>query len=77
MDTLVALDAALDREETDFRVLMSSISTVLGGLGFAAYAGANAVLDAYAERAARVGSAWTSIDWDTWASPDAPTKEPP
>ena len=73
VDTLVALDAALDREETDFRVLMSSISTVLGGLGFAAYAGANAVLDAYAERAARVGSAWTSIDWDTWASSDAPT----
>ncbi len=44
-------------------VLHSSISTVLGGLGLAAYSGANAVLDAIA---AQQGERWLSIDWDAW-----------
>ncbi len=44
-------------------LLHSSISTVLGGLGLAAYAGANAVLDALAVEG---GPGWLSIDWDAW-----------
>jgi acyl transferase domain-containing protein/SAM-dependent methyltransferase len=44
-------------------VLHGSISTVLGGLGLAAYAGANAVLDALAEAG---GEDWLCIDWDAW-----------
>ena len=44
-------------------VLHSSISTVLGGLGLAAYSGANAVLDAIAVAG---GERWLSIDWDLW-----------
>ena len=54
-------------------MLFSSLSSVLGGLGFAAYAGANHVLDASAERhALSGGSAWTSVNWDAWnlESPD-------
>ena len=39
---------ALGDEPLDFFVLSSSISTVLGGLGLADYAGANAFLDAFA-----------------------------
>ena len=55
-------------------MLFSSLSSVLGGLGFAAYAGANHVLDASAERhAVTGGSAWTSVNWDAWnlESPDS------
>ena len=44
-------------------MLHSSISTVLGGLGLAAYSGANAVLDAIAIAG---GERWLSIDWDLW-----------
>jgi SAM-dependent methyltransferase/acyl carrier protein len=44
-------------------VLHSSVSTVLGGLGLAAYSAANAVLDAIA---AANGGRWLSIDWDLW-----------
>lgn len=44
-------------------VLHSSISTVLGGLGLAAYSAANAVLDTMALAG---GSRWLSIDWDLW-----------
>ncbi|HEY6427773.1 MAG TPA: SDR family oxidoreductase, partial [Acidimicrobiales bacterium] len=43
-----------------------SISSVLGGLGLAAYAGANAVLDAIVTRGALDGEDWLSIGWDAW-----------
>nr|UXE45871.1 2-methoxy-6-polyprenyl-1,4-benzoquinol methylase, mitochondrial [uncultured bacterium] len=44
-------------------ILHSSISSVLGGLGLAAYAGVNAVLDALALQG---GEGWLSIGWDAW-----------
>jgi acyl carrier protein len=45
---------------------------VLGGLGFAAYAAANAYLDAVAEREDVVNATrWTSIAWDAWLSTTA------
>ena len=52
-------------------VLMSSLSSVLGGLGFTAYAAANAYLDAVAQSADGVGGVrWLSIGWDAWQSVD-------
>jgi len=62
------LIAALDGEPA-WGVLFSSISGLLGGLGFAAYAGANLYLDAAATAARRNdgGTAWTSIQWDAFA----------
>lgn len=53
--------------ELDFRVLFSSISTILGGLGHCGYAAANLVANAVASDARRHGS-WTTIDWDLWRS---------
>lgn len=44
-------------------ILHSSISSVLGGLGLGAYAGANAMLDALAQAQ---GPSWLSIGWDAW-----------
>ncbi|MEV8115867.1 SDR family NAD(P)-dependent oxidoreductase [Streptomyces xiamenensis] len=65
----VALDEALTGERPDFVLLMSSMSAVLGGLGFAAYAAANAFLDRFAQQQRAAGlTGWQSIAWDTWRS---------
>jgi acyl carrier protein len=46
---------------------MSSISSRLGGVGFGAYAAANAFMDAFAEQQAATGrSHWISVAWDGW-----------
>jgi acyl transferase domain-containing protein/acyl carrier protein len=63
----LALSEALANEPLDFCVLQSSISAVLGGLGFAAYAGANAFLDRFAQAHDHTGRLpWRSVAWDTW-----------
>jgi NAD(P)-dependent dehydrogenase (short-subunit alcohol dehydrogenase family) len=67
---LLALREALRGETPDFVLLTSSLSTVLGGVGYAAYAGANAFLDAFAaaERR-RTGVPWVSVGFDQWEFP--------
>ncbi|MGB8344556.1 MAG: beta-ketoacyl synthase N-terminal-like domain-containing protein, partial [Ktedonobacteraceae bacterium] len=50
-------------------VLFSSISSVLGGLGFAAYAGANLFMDAFVHwhnRQESLSVPWISVNWDSW-----------
>jgi NAD(P)-dependent dehydrogenase (short-subunit alcohol dehydrogenase family) len=59
----------LGDRDLDFVLLHSSLAAVLGGIGMAAYAAANACLDALApemarRRAGRPGAAWISVDWD-------------
>ena len=54
---------ALQGREPRRWVLHSSISSTLGGLGLAVYAGANAMLDALAVKG---GADWMSVDWDAW-----------
>ena len=64
---LVALEEALRGQTLDFCLLTSSLSSVLGGVGYAAYAGANAFMDAFAARQHQRGErAWVSVDWDQW-----------
>ena len=76
----LALDALLSElppaERPDFVILVSSLAAVLGGLGMAAYAAANRVLDALAEArqphpdktsgAPEGETAWLAVDWDAW-----------
>lgn len=51
----------------DLVVLISSLSSLLGGLRFAAYASANAFLDAFAFWRRRTSAAtWLTINWDSW-----------
>ena len=73
-----ALDRIFAGRNLDFRVLMSSISSILGGLGYAAYSAANLFLDAFALHSEPpAGDQWLSINWDTWQTwgsnqPDTP-----
>src|SRR5204862_8366113 len=60
--------------DLDFCVATSSLSAVLGGLSFGAYAAGNAFLDGLAERGPTAGRpAWTSVNLDGWkfVAPDA------
>ncbi len=68
------LERTVRGRKLDFCLLTSSLSSVLGGLGFTAYAAANAFLDAFAHGQNRGGATpWISIDWDGWEPPrDAP-----
>ncbi len=47
-----------------FCLLTSSTASILGGVGMAAYASANAFLDAYAAQQTSQPTRWLSINWD-------------
>lgn len=72
---LSVLQDVLAERELDFCVLMSSLSSILGGLGFVAYAAANAFLDAFVQQPPTNSSPWISVNWDGWQfdSTQAPT----
>jgi acyl transferase domain-containing protein len=68
---LLNLSRALDGTEIDFWLCLSSLSAVLGGLGFGAYAGANCFMDAFAARQQSLGRGrWISVNWDGWYFPE-------
>ena len=61
------LEAIFRHAELDFFVLFSSTSSWLGGQGFAAYAAANAFLDAFAQHhSLDRRTAVTAVNWGPW-----------
>ncbi|NJR39159.1 MAG: KR domain-containing protein [Leptolyngbyaceae cyanobacterium CSU_1_4] len=60
---LLNLEQALHGKVTDFYLLQSSLSTVVGGVGFAAYAAANCFLDSFAQ-SRHESVPWLSVNWD-------------
>jgi acyl carrier protein len=70
------LEAVLDGKELDFCLLLSSLASVLGGLGQAAYASANIYMDLFARNHNRSSSVpWLSVNWDVWRSQDSAVME--
>ncbi|MPZ81183.1 MAG: SDR family oxidoreductase [Actinophytocola sp.] len=63
-----AIERVLADHPVDFCVLFSSMSSVLGGIGFAAYVAANTYLDAVPYRHRGEATRWAAINWDTWTS---------
>lgn len=69
------LEELLD-EQTTRRLTLSSLSAVLGGIGFGAYAAANAALDAQVLAAQDGGAGrWLTVDWEAWQLATAPDGE--
>jgi acyl transferase domain-containing protein/acyl carrier protein len=69
---LIVLEKSLRNTNLDFVVLLSSVSSVLAGLGYVAYAAANIFMDSFASRQNQTtGVPWISINWDTWYFPDS------
>ncbi|MBE9104485.1 SDR family NAD(P)-dependent oxidoreductase, partial [Nostoc cf. edaphicum LEGE 07299] len=64
---LIVLDKVLQNKELDFCLLLSSLSSVLGGLGFVAYSAANIFMDAFVHKHNQSHPVlWSSISWDSW-----------
>jgi acyl transferase domain-containing protein len=64
---LDCLDKLLGARPLDFCLITSSMSSVVGGMGFCAYAAANAYLDEFAHIKNRQGQVpWLSVNWDGW-----------
>ncbi len=59
------IEATRGREPARW-IVHGSISSVLGGLGLAAYAGANAVLESIVMQEQQHGGQWLIIGWDAW-----------
>jgi hypothetical protein len=61
------LHALADEFGTDFLLLCSSLSAVIGGVGHVDYCGANAFLDTFAEaNRGRPGVHVVSVNWNAW-----------
>ncbi len=68
---LCVLDEVIEGRDLDFCVLISSLSSVLGGLRYGAYASANAFMDAFAHRRHRASAyPWLTVNWDGWLRAD-------
>jgi acyl transferase domain-containing protein/thioesterase domain-containing protein len=61
---LYTLEKVLQDREFDYCFLISSVSSILGGLGFTAYSSANIFLDAFAHRQTQLNYGhWCSTNW--------------
>ena len=68
---LIVLDELMAGKELDFVLLLSSLSSILGGLGLASYSAGNLFMDAWASRRNQEGSVpWISVNWDAWEFPE-------
>ena len=64
---LLVLEQVLDGKALDFCLLLSSLTSVLGGIGQAAYASSNIYMDSFARRHNRISPVpWLSVNWDVW-----------
>jgi acyl transferase domain-containing protein len=64
---LLVLEQVLQERELDFCLLLSSLSSVLGGLGFVAYSAANLFMDAFVHQHNQTHQVpWFSVNWDGW-----------
>jgi len=64
---LMNINKALELDEADFVLSMSSIATILGGYGFAIYASVNAVMESLSEQYDEISKTrYLSVAWDAW-----------
>ncbi len=64
---LISLERAIRVANVDFCVLISSLASICGGLGFSAYAAANAFMDSSAASFNRThATTWITANFDGW-----------
>ncbi len=66
---LLTLAEIINNKPLDFYILQSSLSSILGGLGLAAYSAANAVIDTFEKQQNQTSKfPWISSNWDACKS---------
>ena len=73
--TLV-LNKLLQGKKLDFCLLMSSLASVLGGIGYTAYSAANLFLDAFSCNKRKTEVPWISVNWDAWRFEEEKEQKP-
>ncbi|MHC5751337.1 type I polyketide synthase [Nostoc sp. JL23] len=64
---LLVLEKVLQSQKLDFCLLMSSLTSILGGLGSVTYSAASLLMDAFAYQHNQKNPVpWMSINWDAW-----------
>lgn len=64
---LMVLERVLQKVKLDFCIVLSSLSTILGGLGHLAYSAANHFADAFVHHHNRARpDTWITANWDAW-----------
>ncbi len=72
VDGLRVLARLVADRPLDFCLVTSSLASQLGGFGFAAYAAANAFMDAFVKERNRTSdTAWIAVNWDGWQEDEA------
>jgi len=67
VDGTEVLGRILENKSFDFCMVCSSLSPILGGLGFSAYAATNLYADALVEKLnGRQPGKWISVNWEGW-----------
>jgi acyl transferase domain-containing protein len=68
---LLVLDTVLRDQPLELWLLVSSLASVLGGRGYAAYTASNVFLDTFAQQQSMTNpGAWISVNWDAWQLED-------
>ena len=63
----MVLNKIFQEKEVDFILATSSMSSILGGLGYVGYCAANIFMDTFAQHSYRSSDTpWIAIDWDIW-----------
>jgi acyl transferase domain-containing protein/acyl carrier protein len=74
---MLVLEKVLRKKNLDFCLLMSSISSVLGGLGLAAYSAANLFMDTFTRKLNLESPiSWICVNWDGWRTPTHEANQP-
>ena len=64
---LLVLAQVLENKKPDFCLLTSSLSPILGGLGFFSYSAANSFMDTFVYKYNRENDIkWMSVNWEGW-----------
>jgi len=70
---LYILEKLLRDKPLDFVILLSSLSTIVGGADYTAYAAANQFMDSFAQKQNQHStSRWITLDWDGWQTKTGP-----